>query len=1081
MRRLAALLLGVMVPRPMQQEAYDRLASARLRRLHSPTGSGKTLLIQIIAMTEMLFEGRRTLIAVPQMNIGRGFKARRVWLPRREWTAPAFLAAIAACAGMSFWHWWCPLASLPLWFLWRRLATRPWAAENLCDGDSDDRVARVEAFIRGGRGNMVCCHASLARAWRRVGSAEGIEGLSLWIDEAHYVKAGGERNGVGEMVHALVRGDESVRVGLATATPCRGDRRDIVHPDDAGKFVVYDCPFDRHFEENMPSVELVELDWIPYSPAAGWDDAVAEWLSGMGQAASRTLFYIPHPTSLLSSPDSPGKPGKITDLERILAAIEKVDPGADVVDLVTDNGDAERERRMRALEARIAAGDDPDYVVALNLMKCGSDWPNLRNVVDLAPGTSLPDTGQKFGRLAREPSHGADKRTITYTYFFPQLGQTGEELRRACSERLASLISLLLLRYAAEAAPLFRRRPEGRRCGGGGNPAMAEPWLGRFLATLASREGGAEHATCVEVARALMDEMDIPEEFRSGLEHIVRHLNRRPSDRTAAAYVDAGFDIVVYGELGTMMILTTGERPGDGLFEKFRRASRKLEKFRSRSTEEWVLEAERLAAENGGVLQSSAWLIRNGYSGLDFARRNNPEMFAHIRQEKNTHTAEEWVPEAERLAAENGGVLPGENRLCKSGYSGLPAAMRNRPELFAHIEQKPIPTRRTPEEWVPEAERLAAENGGAMPPSGWLVQNGYSGLDQAKRKNPGMFSHIRQERNTHTAEEWVPEAERLAAENGGVLPNTKWLRRNGYRGLPLAVRNRPELFAHIKQKKIVGRSPEEWVLEAERLAAERGTLPNNTWLRENGCSGMVTAMSNSPGLFAHIEQDENSRRTPEEWVPVAERLAAENGGVLPGENRLCENGYAGLPSTMRNRPELFAHIGQNKRLLRSMDEWVAVAERLAAEHGRLPSNRQLKKDGFGGLRKAMNKRPELFSHIKWAHIEQNIRRTPEEWVPVAERLAAENGGVLPGETWLRENGYGGLPLTTRNRPELFAHIGQNKRLSRSMDEWVAVAERLAAEHGRLPSWRRLKKYGFGGLRQAMNKRPELFSHIKWDS
>ena len=602
MRRLAALLLGVMVPRPMQQEAYDKLVHARLRRLHSPTGSGKTLLIQTIAMTEMVFEaGRRTLIAVPQMNIGRGFKARRVWLPRREWTVPVFLAAFVVCAALLFWHRWCLLAPPLLWLLWRRLATRFWEAENLCDGDSDDRVARVEAFIRGGRGTMVCCHASLARAWRRVGSAGRVRDMSLWIDEAHYVKAGGERNGVGEMVHMLVRGDESVRIGLATATPCRGDRRDIVHPDDADEFVVYDGPFDRHFEENMPSVESVEFDYVPYSPTAGWAGELVEWIRRRGPKESRrSLIYVPHPGSILSSPDSPdGTPGKIVDLKTVLAAVGEADPGAEVVDLVTDRANGgDNSEEMKALEERIAAGDDPDYVVALNLMKVGSDWPNLRTVIDLAPGASRPESGQKFGRLAREPFRGADKRTITYASFFPMLGcRMNERLRRACSERLASLISLLLLHYAAEAAAIFRRARS--RTGVSGtrtersNPAMDQAWLEGFLVTLASREGGAEHATCVEVARALMDEMDIPEEFRSGLEHIVRHLNRRPSDRTVSALVDAGFDEVGYGELGAMMILTTGERAGDGLFEKFRVVTRGMV-----LKEERVVEAIRARMES---------------------------------------------------------------------------------------------------------------------------------------------------------------------------------------------------------------------------------------------------------------------------------------------------------------------------------------------------------------------------------------------------------------------------------------------------------------------------------------------------
>ena len=837
MRRLAAVALGVMVPRPMQQEAYDRLASARLRRLHSPTGSGKTLLIQIIAMTEMLSEGRRTLIAVPQRNIGRGFRARRVWLPRRGWTVPAFLAAAAACVGLSLWHWWCLLVLPPLWLLWRRLATRRWAAVNKCESTRNS-VNEVEAFIRGGRGIMVCCHAFLARAWRRVGNAEDIEGLSLWIDEAHYVKAGEERNGVGEMVHALVRGDESVRVGLATATPCRGDRRDIVHPDDAGDFVSYDGPFDRHFEENMPSVESVKFDYVPYSPAAGWDGALTEWLSGRGQTARRTLFYIPHPISALSSPDSSGKPGKIADLERVLAAIEKIDPGADVVDLVTDNGDADRERRMRALEARIAAGDDPDYVVALNLMKVGSDWPNLRNVVDLAPSVSLPDSGQKFGRLAREPSRGTDKSTITYASFFPTLGQdAGEGLRRACSERLTSLISLLLLHYAAEGAPLFRRRP-GSRDRGEGNPAMAEPWLEEFLATLATREGGAEHATCVEVARALMDEMGIPEGFRSGLEHIVRHLNRRPSDRTAAALVDAGFDIVGYGELGAMTVLTTGDHKGSKLFERFRAAERGLEPLLEETILGWMrLHRDRTgkppschsgdAPSPGETWKAIDTALRRGFRSLpggsslhDLSVRLG---WSHRIQDLNEEQIMEWMrahkrrtgrePTRKDTVFETGDTWCAIEQALSRGCRGLPggsglAALRAK---LGWAAKKPNLSEDTIVEWAAEEKRRtgkcpSVKTGEVSEAPGETWETLDFHLKKGGRGLPGgsSLSRLLQSRGLRkrrrldkdTVAAWCAEhlerTGKLPAEEDGEIPGTSgetWCAlacalRRGQRGLP---------------------------------------------------------------------------------------------------------------------------------------------------------------------------------------------------------------------------------------------------------------------------------------------------------
>ncbi len=67
-----------------------------------------------------------------------------------------------------------------------------------------------------------------------------------------------------------------------------------------------------------------------------------------------------------------------------------------------------------------------------------------------------------------------------------------------------------------------------------------------------------------------------------------------------------------------------------------------------------------------------------------------------------------------------------------------------------------------------------------------------------------------------TINEAVRTAEKMVKTNGGTLPNPKWLRETGYSGLCVAMRKHPELFAHIPQEK--GRTPEEWVRTAEKLA-----------------------------------------------------------------------------------------------------------------------------------------------------------------------------------------------------------------------------------------------------------------------
>jgi hypothetical protein len=247
---------------------------------------------------------------------------------------------------------------------------------------------------------------------------------------------------------------------------------------------------------------------------------------------------------------------------------------------------------------------------------------------------------------------------------------------------------------------------------------------------------------------------------------------------------------------------------------------------------------------------------------------------------------------------------------CKATGQGLVSMMMSRPELFAHIKQEK--KLKNPEDWVPVAEKLAKENGGTLQCVQWLNNNGYSGLVHMLRIRPELFAHIKQEKIGRKPEQWVPVAEKLAKENGGTLQCGHWLDNNGYHGLYRAMKRHPELFAHIKQENKAGKNAEEWVPIAEKLAKENGgTLQNEGWLRKNGYHGLCQVMRKHPELFAHIKQGKG-RRNPEEWIPIAEKLAKENGGTLQCWQWLENNGYSGLNQAMKAHPELFAHIMRSK-------------------------------------------------------------------------------------------------------------------------------------------------------------------------
>lgn len=218
--------------------------------------------------------------------------------------------------------------------------------------------------------------------------------------------------------------------------------------------------------------------------------------------------------------------------------------------------------------------------------------------------------------------------------------------------------------------------------------------------------------------------------------------------------------------------------------------------------EHWVRVAEKIAKENGGFLPGYYWLRNNGYHGLAHARYKHPELFSHIAQVKRYRSLAQWVIVAELLAKGNNGILPSQAALQKIGHYGLAFCLRKNPGSFSHITQdKPQAAFMSAAEWVLVAERIAFNNSGILPCKKALKQQGHWGMVTAIRLHPEMFSHIEQDGLRKKPEEWVPVAKRLASENSGVIPNSAWLRSNGYAGLACAIPRRPDLFGDFKQER----------------------------------------------------------------------------------------------------------------------------------------------------------------------------------------------------------------------------------------------------------------------------------------
>lgn len=153
-------------------------------------------------------------------------------------------------------------------------------------------------------------------------------------------------------------------------------------------------------------------------------------------------------------------------------------------------------------------------------------------------------------------------------------------------------------------------------------------------------------------------------------------------------------------------------------------------------------------------------------------------------------------------------------------------------------------------------------------------------------------------------------AKKLASENEGRLPSVTVLRKLGYEGLYQYIRRYPKEFKY-KQDVQGTRSysvaaKNRYVALAEILVEQNdGKLPTVSWLMANGCSGLLSYMSNHPDFFKNIIRS-TKRTSKEEHVRKAEEMAKANGGILPGGGFISSD-WA-LYKCMRRNHKLFKHI-----------------------------------------------------------------------------------------------------------------------------------------------------------------------------
>jgi hypothetical protein len=270
----------------------------------------------------------------------------------------------------------------------------------------------------------------------------------------------------------------------------------------------------------------------------------------------------------------------------------------------------------------------------------------------------------------------------------------------------------------------------------------------------------------------------------------------------------------------------------------------------------------------------------------------------------------------------------------------------------------------------------------------------------------------------------VRTAEALVLEHGG-LPRQRWLEVNHPRLLSAMFRH-PEAFAHVRNP-AWKKTKEQWVQLAETVAAENGGfLPARADLLQTHPRLVMYMDHNRNGQresMAHIPRARYSKAKLARlavYVKQAEQLAAENGGSLIITAKL-QREHNALVCAIRANPDFFAHIPRTRRKTTSLEEHKALAQELARETGFLPSLSTIKRK-YSALRGAIRNHPEEFSQL--VARDRCPYQTVAEHAAVARRLAEGNDGLLQSGAWLNKNGHVNLAQALYRHPAAFAGIRQ---------------------------------------------------------
>jgi superfamily II DNA or RNA helicase len=658
--------------RENQKKVYDNYRYTQYLIIKEPPGAGKSTTVKFVFANRLkLNPNHKVLIAVPQTMIAKSFG--KTILQYEDGTEIEWDMGKNLCGNFSIGK----------------------------KGDQLLKFLKKKNFTKGIHSRIgITTHMALARAPKEIW--KHFEDTTLVIDEAHHVLCpdNGDTatsNKIGNLIYSLLNKNyPTTSIWLITATYFRGDKGVIINDEHLSRFKEHYLPMDEHWAKNIKYIKGFDFNFVMFG-----NDVIGDAIKLLKQKKRKTIIFCPYNGHLLNDME------KLEFSSSLINRIKEFWTDCNIVDLV-DPWD--RDSRKKRLLYDDDFAKSVDIVLSAKLFDEGSDWIYADQIIDLYPSSSLRILVQRIGRLWRDLL-GKSHLTIHLFLPFKSKFENDEQRRDYCTKNYSCLVASMILHEAFE--PIKYPYDEKTK---GLNPfefavpnettrqtileeVIRQITIFRHVRNPTPRENQNK-------VQEVLSSFGISDPTGSISLHIGRLLIRSTANITRRTpnyekgtdiswVTNAGYDEIFKKDLTEGLLAFGTETSGIETFAEFRRIYGGVKI----TVDEWVVVAEGLADDNGGILYRQCDLIKMGYRGLVSCMYAYPKKFEHIKQE-----------------------------------------VRPVKVIFMELEDHEIAPEFDLDVELETARRLAEINNGAIPPNIWLIKNKHMLLVKAIREYPNEFN-----------------------------------------------------------------------------------------------------------------------------------------------------------------------------------------------------------------------------------------------------------------------------------------------------------------------------------------------------